>query len=336
MHAGFLERADLVVHQRDQRADDDGDAVPGAVARDRRHLVAQALAAAGGHQHQRVAAGRRRARRSPAARRGRRRSRTPRARTSARSGGELAAARGGVSVVMVEALYASALGTPSAVRRAPFEGRTKRGRAGRRRASIIVRNLQGSKEPPWPRSTKSSSSATSAAIRKCATRPTAAPSATSASRRRAAGRTRTSGDKSEETEWHRVVFYDKLAEIAGEYLKKGRSVYVEGRLKTRKWQDKDGVEKYTTEIIATDMQMLGSREGMGGGAGSRRGRRLRARRRPPRAPPRRRRTGRPPSRRRLQRHGRRHPVLECNLENLSTSGPSARAHGPFLLFAKLP
>ena len=75
-----------------------------------------------------------------------------------------------------------------------------------------------------------------------------------------------SGDKSEETEWHRVVFYDKLAEIAGEYLKKGRSVYVEGRLKTRKWQDKDGVEKYTTEIIATEMQMLGSREGMGGGS----------------------------------------------------------------------
>ena len=75
-----------------------------------------------------------------------------------------------------------------------------------------------------------------------------------------------SGDKNEETEWHRVVFYDKLAEIAGEYLKKGRSVYVEGRLKTRKWQDKDGAEKYTTEIIATDMQMLGSREGMGGGA----------------------------------------------------------------------
>ena len=75
-----------------------------------------------------------------------------------------------------------------------------------------------------------------------------------------------SGDKSEETEWHRVVFYDKLAEIAGEYLKKGRAVYVEGRLKTRKWQDKDGVEKYTTEIIASDMQMLGSREGMGAGA----------------------------------------------------------------------
>ena len=73
-----------------------------------------------------------------------------------------------------------------------------------------------------------------------------------------------SGDV-EETEWHRVVFYDRLAEIAGEYLKKGRSVYVEGRLKTRKWTDKDGVEKYTTEVIADNMQMLGSREGMGGG-----------------------------------------------------------------------
>jgi len=75
-----------------------------------------------------------------------------------------------------------------------------------------------------------------------------------------------SGDKSEDTEWHRVVFFDKLAEIAGEYLKKGRSVYVEGRLQTRKWTDKDGVEKYTTEIVASEMQMLGSREGMGGGA----------------------------------------------------------------------
>jgi single-strand DNA-binding protein len=75
-----------------------------------------------------------------------------------------------------------------------------------------------------------------------------------------------SGEKTEETEWHRVVFYDRLAEIAGEYLKKGRSVYVEGRLKTRKWQDKDGVEKFTTEIIAEEMKMLGGREGMGGGA----------------------------------------------------------------------
>jgi len=74
-----------------------------------------------------------------------------------------------------------------------------------------------------------------------------------------------SGDKVEETEWHRVVFYDRLAEIAGEYLKKGRSIYVEGRLKTRKWTDKDGVEKYTTEIVADEMKMLGGREGMGGG-----------------------------------------------------------------------
>jgi single-strand DNA-binding protein len=81
-----------------------------------------------------------------------------------------------------------------------------------------------------------------------------------------AWKSKDSGDKVEETEWHRVVFYDRLAEIAGEYLKKGRSVYVEGRLKTRKWQDKDGVEKFTTEIIAEEMKMLGGREGMGGGA----------------------------------------------------------------------
>ena len=75
-----------------------------------------------------------------------------------------------------------------------------------------------------------------------------------------------SGERMEETEWHRVVFFDRLAEIAGEYLKKGRPVYVEGRLKTRKWQDKDGKDQYTTEVMATEMQMLGSREGMGGGA----------------------------------------------------------------------
>jgi single-strand DNA-binding protein len=76
---------------------------------------------------------------------------------------------------------------------------------------------------------------------------------------------KTSGERQEETEWHRVVFYDRLAEIAGEYLKKGKSVYIEGRLKTRKWTDKDGVEKYTTEIIAQEMTMLGGREGGGGG-----------------------------------------------------------------------
>jgi single-strand DNA-binding protein len=77
-----------------------------------------------------------------------------------------------------------------------------------------------------------------------------------------------SGDKVEETEWHRVVFYDRLAEIAGEYLKKGRSVYVEGRLKTRKWADKDGKDNYTTEIVAEQMQLLGGREGGGGGGGN--------------------------------------------------------------------
>ena len=81
---------------------------------------------------------------------------------------------------------------------------------------------------------------------------------------------KSSGEKVEETEWHRVVFYDRLAEIAGEYLKKGRPVYVEGRLKTRKWQDKEGVEKYTTEIVADSMQLLGGRDGEGsGGGGSR-------------------------------------------------------------------
>ena len=68
-----------------------------------------------------------------------------------------------------------------------------------------------------------------------------------------------SGDKQEKTEWHRVTFYRKLAEIAGEYLKKGREVYVEGRLETRKWQDKEGKDRYTTEIIANEMQMLGGR-----------------------------------------------------------------------------
>jgi single-strand DNA-binding protein len=76
---------------------------------------------------------------------------------------------------------------------------------------------------------------------------------------------KTTGERVEETEWHRVVFYDRLAEIAGEYVKKGKQIYVEGRLKTRKWTDKDGVEKYTTEVIANEMTLLGSREGMGGG-----------------------------------------------------------------------
>ncbi len=70
-----------------------------------------------------------------------------------------------------------------------------------------------------------------------------------------------SGAKQERTEWHNIVMYRKLAEIAGEYLKKGRPVYVEGRLQTRKWQTKEGQDRYTTEIIADQMQMLGGREG---------------------------------------------------------------------------
>ena len=67
------------------------------------------------------------------------------------------------------------------------------------------------------------------------------------------------GEKQQKTEWHRVTFYRKLAEIVGEYLKKGRSVYIEGRLETRKWTDKSGADRYTTEIIANEMRMLGGR-----------------------------------------------------------------------------
>src|SRR5207253_5976549 len=74
-----------------------------------------------------------------------------------------------------------------------------------------------------------------------------------------------SGEKQERTEWHRVVLFGRQAEVAGEYLKKGRSVYIEGRLQTRKYTDKEGVEKYSTEIVADRMQLLGSREGAGTG-----------------------------------------------------------------------
>ncbi|WP_341325118.1 single-stranded DNA-binding protein [Methylotuvimicrobium sp. KM2] len=72
---------------------------------------------------------------------------------------------------------------------------------------------------------------------------------------------RQTGERKESTEWHRVVFFRRLAEIAGEYLKKGSQVYVEGRLQTRKWQGQDGQDRYTTEIIANEMHMLGSRSG---------------------------------------------------------------------------
>src|SRR3954464_14621852 len=76
---------------------------------------------------------------------------------------------------------------------------------------------------------------------------------------------RNSGEQKELTEWHRISFFGRLAEIVGQYLKKGSSVYVEGRLQTRKYTDKDGIERYATDIIAENMQMLGGRQGMGGG-----------------------------------------------------------------------
>lgn len=75
------------------------------------------------------------------------------------------------------------------------------------------------------------------------------------------------GEMVEDTQWHRVTFYDRLAEIAGEYVKKGRPIYVEGRLKYGKYTDQAGVEKNTVDIIATEMQLLGGREGMGGPSG---------------------------------------------------------------------
>jgi len=73
------------------------------------------------------------------------------------------------------------------------------------------------------------------------------------------------GDLQERTEWHRVVLFDKLGEIAAEYLRKGSQVYIEGSIRTRKWQDKEGKDQYTTEIVAREMQMLGSRAGAGSG-----------------------------------------------------------------------
>jgi single-strand DNA-binding protein len=76
-------------------------------------------------------------------------------------------------------------------------------------------------------------------------------------------RDKESGEQQERTEWHRVVFFGRLAEIVAEYLKKGSQIYVEGRLQTRKWQDKEGKDRYSTEIVASEMQMLGSRSGGG-------------------------------------------------------------------------
>jgi single-strand DNA-binding protein len=80
-----------------------------------------------------------------------------------------------------------------------------------------------------------------------------------------------SGEMKEATEWHRIAFFGRLAEIAGEYLKKGSQVYIEGRIRTRKWQDKEGQDRYSTEIVADTMQMLGSRPGSGEPRGEARG-----------------------------------------------------------------
>jgi len=77
-----------------------------------------------------------------------------------------------------------------------------------------------------------------------------------------------SGQKQEKTEWHRVVLFGRLGEIAGEYLRKGSQVYLEGKLQTRKWQDQNGQDRYTTEIVANEMQMLGGRSGAGAGGGA--------------------------------------------------------------------
>ena len=79
-------------------------------------------------------------------------------------------------------------------------------------------------------------------------------------------RDKQTGEQQERTEWHRVAFFGRLAEVAGEYLRKGSQVYIEGSLRTRKWQDKQGNERYSTEIIGNDMQMLGGRGGAGAGA----------------------------------------------------------------------
>ncbi len=79
-------------------------------------------------------------------------------------------------------------------------------------------------------------------------------------------RDKQTGESKEATEWHNVVMFDRLAEIAAEYLRKGSHVYIEGRIRTRKWQDKEGQDRYTTEIVANEMQMLGGRGTAGGGA----------------------------------------------------------------------
>jgi len=97
-------------------------------------------------------------------------------------------------------------------------------------------------------------------------------------------RDKTTGENKEATEWHTVVMFDRLAEVAAEYLKKGSQVYVEGELRTRKWQDKEGQDRYSTEIVANEMQMLGGRSGGGAGGGGSGGGYERGESRPARSP----------------------------------------------------
>ena len=124
------------------------------------------------------------------------------------------------------------------------------------------------------------------------------------------------GEKQEHTEWHRIAFFGKLAEIAGEYLKKGSPVYVEGRIRTRKWQDKEGQEKYSTEIVADRMQLLGSRGGSSRWrASQRRGGRIRRRKCKPAA---RRAAGV------LRGYGRRHSVLARTSHSFLLTAPVMR------------
>jgi single-strand DNA-binding protein len=141
------------------------------------------------------------------------------------------------------------------------------------------------------------------------------------------------GETIEDTQWHRITFYDRLAEIAGEYVKKGRPIYVEGRLKYGKFTNKDGVEQNTCDIIATEMQLLGSREGMGGPGGDEGGGGGGGYSRPSAPPQRQAAAARPApgpgtvaAVQRLRRHGRRHSVLTEPPAGSSTGLPRRATH----------
>jgi single-strand DNA-binding protein len=132
---------------------------------------------------------------------------------------------------------------------------------------------------------------------------------------------KTTGEKQERTEWHRITFWGRLAEIAGEYLKKGSQVYVEGKLQTRKWQDKDGQDRYTTEIRADEMKMLGGRNGGGQESdGGEQRQRPAQQQRPAAAKP----AAKPAGE--IRRHGRRHPVLTMRYHLFNDECDAHRDH----------